>query len=615
MSIDLLTNLHKFEVAAVDVETTGLHWYRDKMFGVAVAGYDGERVHSAYYDVRDQPRVIDALKDQLPRCKKVVNHNIKFDVHFLMNEGININPDAMECTSVRAALINEHEISFSLDALAQKYLGKAKVDIYKELATIFGGQPTRAVQMNNLHRAPVELVRKYAAPDPELAIWLWLQQEQDMRVQGLQQVWDLERRLTPVLIDMERHGVRIDADRAQKSLGNIDRTVGNARRALNKMAGKEVNANSAPQMRALFKAAKGEDGRWRSGNVLLETTDGGEASIGADTLRTMAERGNDLAAKVLSIRKLTKAKSFLKDHILGHELHGRVFPNYNQTRGESGLGTGTGRFSVNDPALQQIPARDKEIAAIVRACFLPEAKRQWLCADWEQFEFRWFAHYTNDERLLSLYRNDPTTDFHGIVGGLTSLPRSARFAGDPNAKQINLGLVFGMGDGRLAEEMGLEYTVGKRNGREYLIPGEAAKAVFNQYHEAIPGVRALLDRASSVARSRGYVKTAIGRHIRFPGGKFTHKAGGLVFQGSSADCMKQKMVELYPFCKKEGIHMLLSVHDELNFSTPKDSRAGRIQKLIKQKLETFDGKECPIECRVPILSSIGVGDNWWDASK
>lgn len=613
--LDVLNNLDQFEIVSVDVETDGLHWYKNKMFGVAVAGYVDGQIYSSYFDIREQPRVMEALKDKLPLCKLIVNHNIKFDAHFLANEGIILRPDQIECTSVRAALINEHEPSFSLDELSEKYLGRGKADIYGELVKLFGGQPTRAAQMKNLHRAPVALVKKYATPDPELAILLWLWQKKEIEAQGLQKVWDLERKLTPVLIYMERHGVRVGTEQAQLSMMKIDKTILKTQRELNKLARAEVNANSAPQMRALFKVNKGDDGRWRAGGVLLETTDGGEASVGADALRTMTERGNGLAAKVLSLRKLTKAKSFLKDHILGHELCGRVYPNYNQTRGDNDLGTGTGRFSVNDPALQQIPARDVEIASIVRSCFLPEKGNEWVCADWEQFEFRWFTHYTNDERLLDMYRRNPATDYHKITAELTGLPRSARFAGDPNAKQINLGLVFGMGEGRLAEEMGLEYSIGTKNGREYLIPGPAAKAVFNQYHAAIPGVRELLDRASSVARSRGYVMTAMGRHIRFPGGKFTHKAGGLVFQGTSADCMKQKMVELHPLCKKEGVRMLLSVHDELNFSCPKDSRRNRAHTIIKQNLEDFNGGKCPIKCRVPILSSIGSGDNWWDASK
>lgn len=198
---------------------------------------------------------------------------------------------------------------------------------------------------------------------------------------------------------------------------------------------------------------------------------------------------------------------------------------------------------------------------------------------------------------------------------ITGIPRNPRYAGDANAKQINLGLVFGMGRGEMAYQMGLEYASHRdKTGREWKRAGPKANAIFDSYHSAIPGVQKLLDQAASIARSRGYVQTVMGRHIRFPGGKFTHKAAGLVFQGTSADCMKWKMVELEPVCEKEGWRMLLSVHDELDFSVPpKQEKHART--VIKKHLETFDGKECPIFCRVPIRSGIEFGANWFDASK
>jgi DNA polymerase-1 len=618
----VLSRLSSFQIVAPDVETTGLHWYRDKMFGIAIAGYDGKDIVSEYIDIREKPRALEVLRRELPRCKKLVNHNMKFDAHFMLNEGIPVPLDKLECTSVRAALINEHEPSFSLDNLGEKYVGMRKVDIYAELAAMFGGQPTRAAQMKNLHRAPSSLAGKYAVTDPVIALKLWLWQEEEIKRQGLERVWDLERRLMPILIQIERAGVRVDVERAVKSSESIDTLVWTAQKALNKAAGRDVNVNSPKQMREILLPEKGEDGRWRVGGILLESTGTGAPSLDADALRSLSGTGHGIATAALRIRKLTKGKSFLKDHILGHEVNGIVYPNYNQTRGDNEMGTGTGRFSIDDPALQQIPSRDVEVAEIARSCFIPTNRGDdWLCLDWAQFEFRWFAHYVNNPKILQMYADDPGTDFHKMTAILTGLPRSPTYAGEPNAKQINLGLVFGMGKGKMAMEMGLEYTVEKmRFGRgdnseekEVLRPGARAQEIFEQYHSNIPGVQALLDKAGSIAKSRGYVQTAMGRHIRFPGGQFTHKAGGLVFQGTSADCMKQKMVEMYEPCKKEGIQMLLSVHDELDFSVPKESK--RLLPDMEQWYTTFDGVACPIKCRVPIKVSSAFGPNWFEASK
>lgn len=609
-----LSELHRYPLVAVDVETTGTYWYRDRLFGVAIAACaeDGSGMVSGYWDIRDQPRVLDALRKELPRCQRVINHFAKFDAHFLLNHDIKL--PAIECTGVRAALINEHERDLSLDALAKKYLKRQKVDIYEDLARLFGGKATRDVQMGNLHRADPKLVAKYAKVDPELALLLWIHQRKDIDTQELSKVWDLERQLTPVLVDIERGGVRVDLKRVNTALADINHRIAQRQKVLNTLAGCEVNPNSSPQVRKLFGAEK-RDGRWYVGTMPVESTGAGEASFDADALRSLAQF-DKRAEALLAMRKLTKGRSFLTNHILEHEVNGYVYPNYNQTRGED-YGTVTGRFSINDPALQQIPARDKEVASIVRACFLPDKGHDWVCYDWKQFEFRWFAHYVRNPMLERMYSKDPESDFHKVVADLTGLPRSPRFAGDANAKQINLGLVFGMGEGKMAAEMGLPHTTEIREidgeEREFVLAGPEAKAVFAQYHDSIPGIKELLRQASSIAKSRGYVQTVMGRHLRFPGGKFTHKAGGLVFQGSSADCIKQKMIEIHKHGRGRDYRYLLSVHDENDLSIhPKDTKS---RDEIKEILETFDGSKCPIACRIPIRADMGIGPNWWEASK
>lgn len=616
-----LGRLHEYPLVSVDVETTGLYWYKDKVFGIAVAALAGSEIVSAYYDIRVKPRAVEALRDKAPKLRRYCNHNAKFDANFLMNLGIEVPLDRIECTSVRAALINEHENSFSLDALAQKYLKLQKVDIYQELANLFGGKPTREAQIKNLHRAPESLAGKYASEDPVLAIKLWQWQEEEIKRQGLEQVWALEKKVTPILIQMERNGVRVDVDRAERSMVDVGHKITAAQKMLDDLAGKPMNANSPKQMREMLgakqrKADNPQGFEWvTDSGFLLPMTESGNPSIGKDTLIILSEQGDARATQVLTLRKMIKANSFLKDHILGHALGDRVYPNYNQTRGDNELGTGTGRFSINDPALQQIPSRDIDIAEVARSCFIPEDGEDWCCADWEQMEFRMFAHYTKDPAILKAYQDDPSTDYHQIVSDITGIPRKPRFAGDANSKQINLGLVFGMGMGKMAYEMGLDYTVRYgSDGREWFNAGPQAQQVFDTYHTAIPGVSKLLSQASSIAKSRGYVQTIMGRHLRFPGGKYTHKAGGLVFQGSSADCMKQKMVELWPICKSEGISMLLTVHDELDFSMDR-GKSKKQSLMVKEVLETFDGKRCPIKLRVPIRSSVELGPNWFITSK
>lgn len=609
MLIESIAQLSLWPLVSVDVETTGLHWYRDKIFGVAIAAYDPgqDTITSGYFDVRQQPKVLTALRRELPLCKRVVNHGIKFDAHMLRNEKIIMRDDAMECTMVRSALIDEHRFEYNLDVTAKDCIGEGKaVDVYEKLAALFGGPPTRAVQMKNLHRAPASVVADYARYDPELAIKLWLWQEKEIEKQELGRVWSLEKELTPVLVDIERGGVRVDEDRANASMADIDVMIDKHQKSLG-----PTNVNSGPQMAELFGCVLRDKHWYTDAGHLLLSTGGGKPSITAETLRLLTDLGDKRAKSALAIRKLVKGKSFLKDHILGHSIDGYVYPNYNQTKGDNDLGTGPGRLSVNDPALQQIPKRDVEIAAIVRSCFLPDKGGDWLSADWDTFEFRWFAHYVDVPTITETYAKDPDTDFHQMLADLTGLPRKARYAGDANAKQINLGLVFGMGQGTMAEEMGLDFTVDAKGNKT---AGDKAIEIFEKYHHAVPGIKELLRQASNVAKKRGYVKTIYDRHIRFPNGWYVHKAAGLVFQGSSADCMKRKMIDLWRMGQKHGFRYLLSVHDENNLSTPPKERES-LRKLIKTELETFDGVACPIKCNIPIKVSVDVGPNWWEASK
>jgi DNA polymerase-1 len=608
----LFPDLQREPILSIDTETTGLHWYEDEIFSISIA-IPGR---SWYWDIRDTPGVLNWLRDNARLWTgRIVNHNIKFDYHFLREKGIVLPEDRIECTLVRAALINEHEREYDLDSIGRKCVGVGKSDeeLYHKLAAMFGGNPTRHAQMKNISRAPVSIVEEYGKQDAVTALALWEWQEKEIDRQELRQIWDLERQLTPVLIRMEKRGVPVDVDRAERVSIQLKEVIKRLQRELDDLTGiRGFNVNSTPQIRNYFKPRKNQaTGHWElPDGTRLETTDGGHPSIGADALRASSIPA---AKKILEIRKLIKTVgTFLEGHILGHAKTGVVHPNYNQTKSDNGLGVGPGRLSVNDPALQQIPSRDEGAASIVRACFIG-GDREWISSDWDQFEFRWFAHYANNEDINKRYEENPETDFHGAVAEITGLPRSPRFAGDPNAKQINLGLVFGMGEGTMAMEMGMSYETEMKNGREYRIAGEVAKGIFARYHAAVPGVRELLQRAGSIAKSRGYVRTVGGRHIRFPGGLFTHKAGGLIFQGSSADCMKLKLIELERELAGTGADVVLSVHDEVDVLAP--SGDVTVQQKIKEVMERFDGGVTPIRCNIPIRASIGVGPNWYEASK
>jgi DNA polymerase I-like protein with 3'-5' exonuclease and polymerase domains len=233
--------------------------------------------------------------------------------------------------------------------------------------------------------------------------------------------------------------------------------------------------------------------------------------------------------------------------------------------------------------------------------------------DWSQFEFRVANHYGAVPAILSAYASNPDLDFHQLVSDLTGIPRNAQYAGGPSSKAINLGLAFNMGSGRLAQECGLPYTEEEGpNGNTYLKAGPEAMAMFEKYHAANPGMRNTAQKASSLAKERGFVHSMMGRHLRFPGGQFVHKASGLIYQATSADCMKQKLIELHTYLKHHSCgRLLLTVHDEVGISLDNDSKEHAAE--IARIYTTFDGVECPIKLRVPITCDWGTGADWYQA--
>lgn len=499
---------------------------------------------------------------------------------------------------------------------------------------MFGGKPDKETQAPNLVRAPKELVAQYANIDTSNALLIWQKQQEELYLEDLMPVHEMEMDLLKVVVEMERGGVRVDVDKAAVAIGQLKKEIRKSQKALDRLVGKPINVNSAPQVKVLMGVHKDDNGQWRTKDgVLLEPTESGNSG----SLKTEKLYQSQLpeARLIAEIRAMMKAQGMLETHVIGSNHKGYVHASINQTRTEEGDGTYTGRFSITDPALQQIHKRNKKMAAIVRACFIPDEGCEWGCFDWSQKDFRVFAHYVNDPAINAIFANNPAADFHTLVADITGLPRDRdQKTGGANAKQVNLAMVFGMSAGRLAKECFLPYTVQgfcrtcrtnvTRNpcpgcGIEVKLwfkPGPEADELFGKYHAKIPGANRLKESVKSVAESRGYIKTQMGRRLRFPNGRGAYKAAGILFQSQAAESMKWKIVEVNKYIQAypEIGRLMLVVHDEFDFSL-RMARDRKHDAEIKRILETFDGISSPLKYRVPILSDYGVGPSWWEASK
>ena len=319
-----------------------------------------------------------------------------------------------------------------------------------------------------------------------------------------------------------------------------------------------------------------------------------------------------LAKMVVQAREFNKARTTFIDTILTHQHHGRIHADINQMRSDTG-GTVTGRFSYSNPNLQQIPARNKDIGPLIRSIFVPDEGCKWGSFDYSQQEPRVLVHFAAltggglkgaDEVIESYKTEDP--DFHQAVADMAGIDRRT-------AKTINLGMMYGMGKGKLASELGL----GK----------EDTEDLFAKFHANVPFVKQLMEQATRKAEHTGFLRTLLGRKCRFDLWEprvfgihkalplweaekeygrdlkraWTYKALNRLIQGSSADMTKKAMVDLY----EEGIIAHIQVHDELNCSIDSDGEKNKIKEIM----------ENTVELKVPLKVDAEIGPSWGEIKK
>lgn len=584
--------------AALDTETRGLDWRNDRPFFVSIF-YDADRAPFSV-DLRetDDDRARGMIMDALRGVTRLFLHNTKFDLHALSKIGVDVDalwPLAQD-TLVRETLIDEHLPSYKLDELAYRRLGRRKIDMLAE----YGIAP------DHWFAAPSRIVQTYCERDAELTLLVGLDQQDDIEAQDLYDVLDLEMMTLRAAFDMEAQGVRVDPDRAVASRRQIHRDMMELLSSIYSRFGR-INPGSPVDLAQALGVTRGREGWITAGGAPIPSTPTGRPKMDVETLETI---DHPLIEAVLRYRESDKlANTFLQGHIIDKALlrggASWVHPNINTTRSLTGHGTGTGRLSYDTPALQQIPSRVPMSAQIVKSVFLPDPGQVWAYGDLDQNEFRVFAHFTGSEDLYGVYRDNPRVDFHQLVADITGLPRSKGPNGGPNAKQVNLGLLFSMGEGLLAQQMGLPHTVDKATGR--LKGGPEVKEVLERYHAAIPGVREINATCTKLAESRGYIKTPIGRRIRISDPEYAYKAAGLMFQATAADINKRNIVTISNALRRSGLgRLLLNIHDEYSMSLDPGPESAEL-------LEHLQGVLSDGGLRVPLSISFKTGDTWHDA--
>ncbi len=536
----------------------------------------------------------------------ITNINTRFDVHQAYAWGVDL--EAQGCTvsdvSHYAALLDDHRKTFSLDSLAEDYLGGFRVPRVDESRMA----DYHASQVAPRARHQVELVH-------ELREVFWPKLDE----QDLQRVRQLEDDVIYPVCEMERNGAPIDVELLDRWLVASQKEYEQLLWQLVKEVGFQVDPNRPEHRQRLWQHLKLPLQYLPSGRPSF--TDAIVAQVEHPVVELMRK-----AAKLSSLRSkflVNTRKHVGSDGILRYALH--------QLRGVKdevdqgyGAGTVTGRFSSTALApgeginIQQRIKGEKQRLAfgyaeddtshddeifLVRKLHRP-GSGLFLSADMMQVEYRLFSHYANNQKIIEAYEQNPLMSFHRYMHA-----RLKAFKPDltyRRAKDISFGKIYGAGTVKLAlmfEFITQAESEEIRSRKQYDHPKLApAKEILEIYNREIPEVAELLKHASDTADKRGYVKTLLGRRFRFPDKQRLHKALNGVIQGGAADVMKQKLVQLHAERKQTGFKLRYTIHDEVDGDIPDLESAHRVAAILNRQ---------PAEkLRIPLLWEVSTGPNW-----
>ena len=573
---------------AVDTETDSLDARHAKIIGFSLALAVGK---SCYVPLRHETETAQiAVEDALavlrplllePSVLKIFQ-NAKYDMAVFARAGISgITP--IDDTMLISYSLDAGAHGHGMDELSTLHLGHTPIAYDSVTGT--GKNRIRFAQV------PLELATNYAAEDSDVTLRLWQLLKPRLREQQALALYEqIERRLVPVLLDMEAAGIKVDrADLQAMSLDFATRMAVMETEA-HALAGEAFNLGSPKQLgEILF------DKMAIKGGKRMKT---GAWGTDASVLQDLADQGIELPAKILEWRQLAKLKSTYADALVEQidPETGRVHTSFAQAI------TTTGRLSSTDPNLQNIPIRTEE-GSRIRRTFIAEPGNVLISADYSQIELRLLAHAADIPALKQSFANGE--DIHARTASeVFGVPMEGMEpATRRRAKAINFGIIYGISAFGLARQL----SIG---------PGEA-KQYIDAYFARYPQIRGYMNDRIAEAKAKGYVLTAFGRKCWIAGiadklaarrSYAERQAINAPLQGGAADVVKRAMVRLPAVLAESGLHarMLLQVHDELLFEAP-EAEAAAVAKLVQGVMQNA------ASLSVPLLVETGIGRSWAEA--
>lgn len=496
-------------------------------------------------------------------------------------------------------LLDENRYSYSLDSVSKDILkSKKNSGEMLQLSRLMGIDDPKA----RMHHLPSWVVGPYCEQDCRLTWDLVAPLKKKLSDEDLGPIFQLETDLVQVLLEMRYRGVRVDVDRAVQTGKLLEGKVKKIVKDIFDMTGHHIDIMNGDDISKMFDTL---------GIAYPRTPKTDRPSITKDLLDKIE---HPVGAMIRAARKYSLAKgTFIDGTVLGHQINGKIHAQFHPLRKDDEDGTGgavTGRFSSSNPTLQNLPALDPdvplkdEVGLLIRGLFLPWEGEQWAVIDYSGQEPRLATHFAELSGIRSVtpfvqaYKDDPKMKFHKLGAKITGLAYH-------DAKQMTLGKMYGMGGGKLCHKLGLPTVwVEGRDGRMYEIAGEEGQKVIEAYGLAIPWVEELSDLAQQRGEHRGFVRTLLGRKLRFapkfPRGAFAYKALNRLIQGSAADQMKKAMIALFRELK---VVPLVTVHDENGLSVPDRTFAEKCADVMIHCVELV----------VPNAVDLEMGPTWGDA--
>lgn len=597
----LLTEVTETGILCIDLETTSLNEMVAEIVGFALAPAPG---HAAYVPVGHVEGEGDLLgaasyvpgqlgcEDVLARLRPVladpailkIGQNLKYDMKVLARYDTAVAP--IDDTMLMSYALDSGMGGHGMNELSERHLGHKAISI-KELI----GSGKSAITFD---RVPIDKAATYAAEDADVTLRLWHRLRPRLAAERVSTVYHtLERPLVPVLVDMERAGIKVDAQVLASMSNRFAQKMAEYEDEIYKLAGRKFAVGSPKQLgEILF------DEMSLSGGKKTKT---GAWATGADVLEALAVEGHDLPARVLDWRQISKLKSTYTDALQTHidADTGRVHTSF------SLAATSTGRLASTDPNLQNIPVRTEEGRAI-RTAFVANEGNVIVSLDYSQIELRILAHIADIPALKQAFKEG--LDIHAMTASevfgvpMDKMTPEVR----RQAKAINFGVIYGISAFGLSNNL--------------RIPRGDAQAFINAYFEKFPGIRQYMDDTKAEARARGYVSTLFGRKIHTPG--ISQKGPGRGFaeraainapiQGTAADVIRRAMIRIPAALQTARLsaRMLLQVHDELLFEVPE----AEAEKTIKLVRDIMQGAAHPaVDIAVPLVVDAGQGASWAEA--